>query len=124
MEYRSETRVVDGATVELATVVHEGREFINLGAVISDSYVAGYLQSTKDSHGERMNAVGNLTDWHGNVIGTYRIVKMWRTPRSYVSDVMCAVHATVNGNLYKGRSAGCGMLFKGKLAKHSHLAKL
>ena len=117
MEYRSETRTVDGATVELATVVHGGREFTNLGAVVSEKYVAGYLQMDRDSHGEQLNTVGNLTDWQGNVIGTYRIVKIWRTPRSWVSDIMCAVHATVNGRLYKGRSAGTGMLFCGKLAK-------
>jgi hypothetical protein len=106
MESHSETRVVDGATVELATVVHEGREFTNLGAVVADDYVVAYLG--KD---------GKLTDWQGNVIGTYRTVSSWRTPNSWVSSTMSAVHAVVNGRTYKGRSAGVGMLFRGKIAR-------
>ena len=101
MEYRSETRVVDGATVELATVVHNGKEFTNMGAIVSDNYVIGYLQCDHDSHGHHQHGTGILTDWQGNQIGTYRIVKMWRTPRSYVSSTMLAVHATVNEKLYK-----------------------
>jgi hypothetical protein len=74
---------------------------------VSDTHLSAYLG--KDH---------KLTDWHGNVIGTYRVVRIWRTPMSYISDTMSAVHATLSdGRIYKGRSAGVGMLFQGKRAK-------
>lgn len=57
---------------------------------------------------------GILTDWYGTPIGTYKIVSTWKTPRSYVSSTMNAVHATVAGKVYKGRSAGVGMFFNGR----------
>jgi hypothetical protein len=60
---------------------------------------------------------GKLTDWHGNEIGTYSITSTWRTPRSYVSSTMNQVVARVQGSIYKGRSAGIGMSFVGKLSK-------
>ena len=57
---------------------------------------------------------GLLCDWHGNPIGTYRIVATWATPRSYVSSVMHQIEACVNGVTYTGRGAGEGMIFHGK----------
>ena len=87
-------------------ITHDGRKFLAAGAFVSDSHIIAYL--AKD---------GILTDWHGNPIGTYRIVSTWKTPRSYVSSTMSAVHATVNGMVYKGRSAGIGMSFSGKKAR-------
>jgi len=60
---------------------------------------------------------GILTDWHGTELGTYRITRTWRTPRSYVSSTMHQVYATVDGVTYTGRSAGVGMIFKGKVIK-------
>jgi len=59
---------------------------------------------------------GQLVDWHGNVLGTYKVVSRWRTPGWAISGHMCAVHATVDGVLYKGRAAGVQMLFRGKVA--------
>lgn len=88
------------------TFTHEGRAFTAGGAAVSDDYCVGYLGKN-----------GLLTDWHGNQIGTYRIVSTWKTPRSYVSSSMNAVHAIVNGKLYKGRSAGQGMSFRGKVSR-------
>jgi hypothetical protein len=88
------------------TITHEGRSFTSGGAVVTDDRIVAYLGKDKV-----------LTDWHGNAIGTYRIVSTWKTPRSYMSDVMHAVHATVNGKLYKGRSMGEGMAFTGKVSK-------
>jgi hypothetical protein len=85
------------------TFTHDGKGFTAGGAVVTDSHITAYLG--KD---------GVLTDWHGEKLGTYRIVSTWSTPRSYVSSSMHAVHATVNGVVYKGRSAGVGMSFNGK----------
>lgn len=90
------------------TVEHNGQKFTAGGAAVTDKECIAYLAKANV-----------LTDWHGNPIGTYRIASVWKTPRSYVSDVMCAVHATVNGKLYKGRSAGIGMSFRGKLSERA-----
>lgn len=88
------------------TIEHNGKQFTSGGAVVSEEYLIAYLAKN-----------GVLTDWHGNKLGTYRIVSTWETPASYVSSTMHAVHATVNGVLYKGRSAGVGMIFRGKRPK-------
>ena len=87
------------------TITHEGRSFTADGAVVTDARLIAYLG--KD---------GVLTDWHGNQIGTYRTVSTWKTPHSFLSSTMSAVHARVDGKTYKGRSAGEGMLFRGKLS--------
>ena len=87
------------------TITHNDQSFTAGGAIITDNHIVAYL-----------GAHGVLTDWHGKPLGRYHIVSTWRTPRSYISGVMHAVHATVNGKLYKGRSAGEGMSFMGKLS--------
>ena len=101
-----ETRTEQHGAIEVGIVVHEGREFSALGSVIDGERIAAYLG--KD---------GQLTKWNGEVLGTYRITRTWRTPRSYVSSTMHQVYATVNGKTYTGRSAGEGMLFRGKECK-------
>jgi len=60
---------------------------------------------------------GILTDWPGNKIGTYKIVRSWKTPRSAYSSEMYQVEATVGGVKYTGRSAGVGMAYRGKRKK-------
>lgn len=57
---------------------------------------------------------GVLTDWHGNAIGTYKIVSSWPTPRSFVSSRQFQVETRVDGITYTGRSAGVGMAYRGK----------
>lgn len=88
------------------TITHEGQSFTAGGAVITDDRIIAYLGKN-----------GVLTDWHGNAIGKYQITSTWKTPHSYLSSTMNAVHAKVDGKLFKGRSAGEGMSFTGKLAK-------
>lgn len=81
----------------------DGQKFEAGGAVVTPEIIIGYL-------GKDMT----LTDWHGRVLGTYRIVSRWRTPNSFVSDHMYQVEATVDGRLYTGRSQGTDMIYKGK----------
>ena len=88
---------------EDCTLTHEGKSFTNGGAFLTEEYAVGYLDE---------NNV--LTNWHGEKIGTYRITSTWKTPRSYLSDVMCQVYATIRGMTFTGRSGGIGLLFKGK----------
>jgi hypothetical protein len=87
------------------TIEHNGRTFEAGGAVITENRIVAYLGKN-----------GVLTDWRGNAIGSYRIVSTWVTSRSYRTE-MNAVHARVDGKLFKGRSAGEGMVFIGKLSK-------
>jgi hypothetical protein len=60
-----------------------------------------------------------MIDWDSSKeLGTYRITRTWKTPHSYVSSTMNQVYATVNGITYTGRSAGVGMLFRGRKVSH------
>jgi hypothetical protein len=95
------------AFVEQSCVInHNGRKFESGGAVVTTERIVAYLGKS-----------GVLTDWHGNSLGSYRVVSTWKTPRSFMSSTMSAVHAYVGERVYKGRSAGEGMVFFGKLAK-------
>ena len=85
------------------TVEHEGHKFTSRGAVVTPDIVIAYLGNN-----------GVLTDWHGATIGTYRITSTWPTPRSYVSGAMHQVRAVVDGVTYTGRSAGIGLIYRGK----------
>src|SRR2546422_11649344 len=89
--------------VEVGIVIFEGREFVALGSVIQDGRIVAYLGKDKQ-----------LTKWDGTVIGTYRLASSWLTPSSCYSSRMFQVYATVNGITYTGRSAGEGIVFKGK----------
>jgi hypothetical protein len=85
------------------TVMHEGKTFEAGGAFVSPESIVAYLGDHCD-----------LTDWHGRVIGSWRAVRTWSTPRSFMSSTMSQIEATVDGIVYTGRSAGVGMVFKGK----------
>jgi len=92
------TYVETSCTIELA-----GQTFEAGGAVVTPDAIVAYLGPARV-----------LTDWHAQRIGTYRIVSSWTTPRSTVSERMHQVEAVVDGVTYTGRSAGLGMIFKGK----------
>lgn len=84
------------------TVIHNGSKFSSGGAVVTPDHVIAY----PDKH-------GNLTDWHGNKIGTCRSVASWRV-ESFLGTHMHQIEATVNGIIYTGRGFGAGMIYKGK----------
>jgi hypothetical protein len=88
------------------TVEHQGQKFTNNGAFVSQKHIVAYLG--KD---------GQLQDWHGKRLGQYWITSTWKTPRSYVSNTMNQVLAVCDGIEYTGRSAGIGMIFKGRVRK-------
>jgi hypothetical protein len=98
MKTRVDTAYADnGATVEIATITHNGREFTNHGAVIDldSGHVAAYI--TDDMYLDNARRV--LTDWSGNRIGDVKIVSQWR---QYASDgspyTMRSVRARINGD--------------------------
>ena len=85
------------------TITHEGEVVTAEGTYIDRHRIVAYLG--KDNM---------LTDWHGEQIGTYHITHTWPTPGSPVSETMSQVEANVDGMVFIGRSAGVGMIFRGK----------
>jgi len=85
------------------TFTFQGRTFESGGAVVTDQWIIAY--PGKD---------GRLNDWHGQQIGTYRILSTWRTPRSFISSTMSSIECFVNGIRYVGRGAGIGMILRAK----------
>lgn len=53
-------------------------------------------------------SVRELTDWHGNPLGTVRLGTGWRI-NSFLSDRMFHAHAIIDGIRYNGRTLGEGM---------------
>lgn len=90
---------------------HAGKTFTSGGAVVTHDFIVGYT-------GKVVDGVREITDWHGKRIGTMRITSTWATPRSYVSSTMHQAYATVDGVRYTGRTAGEGMIFKGRKVAH------
>ena len=93
------------------TIEHNGRKFTAGGAVVTPEHLVGYLGKPR-ADGSRF-----LENWHGKWLGTCWITSTWRTSRSFTSGTMHQVHARVNGVTYTGRSAGEGMLFRGRRVK-------
>ena len=106
MDHKSEIHKQNGVTVEVATIIHEGCEFSNLGAVIDHSagYVAGYV------------AGSTLTNWQGEVIGSVRVISSRQAVffgrRSWIGDRLYYFRATIDGIAYHGSGFGDGMLLK------------
>lgn len=101
-----------------------GQSYTAGGAVVTPEHCVGYLKAPEPPETptgaayyakERAGATGTFTDWHGNSLGTFRITAVWGLPfAAHLSDVMCQIEATVGGVVYTGRSAGYGMVYKGK----------
>ena len=94
---------------------HEGRKFEAGGAVVTDDAAVAYLNIgnvTPDSPQQRIGWM--LVDWHGRKLGDVESITGWETPRSFVSNRMYQVTARINGIRYTGRSAGEGMIWRGK----------
>ena len=92
------------------TVVHDGRQFTSGGAFVTETLARGYLQFDTP---EMLGVTGSVTDWHGNLLGTARIVGKWPTPRSWMSSHMLQVECCIDGISYTGRGAGNGMAWTG-----------
>jgi hypothetical protein len=78
----------------------------------NDNWLLGYMSADMQS----------LTDWHGNRLGSARVVTSWRLDGSALSDRMYQVECTVNGAAYTGRTLGASMAWRGR-AKRVPFAK-
>jgi hypothetical protein len=109
LQFRVEhQKAANGADVEVATLIHDGREFTNLGAVIDEAqgYIACYITRREDGRYD-------LTNFEGKVIAPVKLVssyKRWVFGHSRVE--MFSWRATYNGKTYSGRNAGPGMLVR------------
>lgn len=108
---------------ENCTITHEGKSYSADGAVVTSEYVIGYTKFSRDETrvNGRMIAPMNgtpveITDWHGNKIGSGWITRSWRR-FSYISIFQYQIQAMINGVWYTGRSAGSGMIWKAKRSK-------
>ena len=81
---------------------HEGRSFESGGAVVTDGFVVAYPA-----------AGGVLQDWHGNAIGSWRLVASWPV-WSYMGSTMHQIEARVGGVVYTGRGFGVGCIYRGR----------
>ena len=91
-------------------ITHKGKSFESGGAFVSDQYLIAYPSE---------NSI--LKDWHGNVIGTYKVISSrsavffgypsWHGSKYYY------MRATVDGKQYALRGFGSGMIAKGKRIK-------
>ena len=92
---------------------HEGRGFEAGGAVVTDAYAIGYVKGVQQRFSREFYGEIEITDWHGVTLGTGRIIKSWRW-HSFLSSHCHQIEARIHGVPYTGRSAGNGMLWKGK----------
>lgn len=92
------------------TFEHEGRKFESGGAVVTPDSATGYPKFDR----EYVGATGIMCDWHGNTLGTAKIVSRWATPRSVYSSHMYQIESTIDGVKYTGRGNGSGMVWNGK----------
>src|SRR5262245_65405077 len=89
------------------TIKHEGKTFTALGAVVSDNYLIAYPDKG-----------GVLKDWHGNPIGTYRVISsrdaIFFGRASWAGSRYYYMRATLpDGRSYSLRGFGVGMIAKG-----------
>ena len=103
--FRSETHATDGgASVEVGTVTHDGREFAALGSVVDE---ASGLVSYRD--GKRYV----LTTWEGVELAPLRLVRTWEQRGFYGTRTrVYAWSAVVQGRKYSGRNSGPTMVLR------------
>lgn len=80
------------------------------GAIVNADTLIGYIGKIT------VFTTRDLTDWHGNKIGTVKLTSGWSTGR-FKFDRMHQAYAIVDGKTYTGRTRGEGMLFRGKRCK-------
>lgn len=92
------------------TFTHADQPFTAGGAVVTETHLLAYPGKN-----------GVLNDWHGNPIGTYRVISsrpaIFFGHRSWQGYRYFYMHAHVNGATYSLRGFGEGMIAKGKRLK-------
>jgi len=84
------------------TFEHAGHTFESGGAVVTEDYIVAYPKAN-----------GELGDWHGQTMGTWRVMSSWPI-RSWIGSRMYSIECFVNGVRYVGRGFGVGMSLRAK----------
>lgn len=100
LDTRMETITADnGATIVLATIVHDGHEFTAGGGSVDldNGHVYAYVDDRRTR--------GKLTLWNGETIGQWTLVSTWGVCRQRECYTMRAITAHINGDnrTWKGR---------------------
>lgn len=94
------------------TVHHEGRAFTAGGAIVTEDRLVAYPRPG-----------GVLGDWHGNPIGTWRVISsrpaVFFGRRSWMGDRYFYMRAVVNGHEYSLRGFGEGCVAFGRALKQA-----
>ena len=108
--FRSEVVQENGARIEYATVIHDGQEFTNLGSVITDRFISGYVK--------KIDGVYHLTTWNGEPIMRLVISSQWKqlTWAGYRVQ-MYSFSGEYNGHVWAGRNQGEGILIRMRRGK-------
>jgi hypothetical protein len=94
-----------GESAELATVIHNGREYTAYGAVRTDTTIAGYV------HRDGATGAYRLRTWGGEDMGIDLLPRgSWPCPRGVFSTRMHAWRAVIDGVTYSGRNGGTNLL--------------
>lgn len=122
METKSEWRTEDPpgtAKVEVATIIHGGREFTNMGAIVDHErgYVVGYPHETGvtwRSRTGRQVASGELRSWSGEKIGE---VEVTGHSRGFYGAEIVHFRAYIGDRAYHGKGSGWGMILRLRACK-------
>lgn len=101
MNFRSERITMDnGAVTEIATIVHEGREYTAEGSYVDEAggLIFGYVSQDGES----------LTTWRGERICQLRKVSEFKA----FGHKVVAYRAKINGRKWYGRGTGPNMLLR------------
>lgn len=105
METKSETlTATNGASVEVGTIVHNGREYAATGSIVDDEggYIVGYV----DSPGaDNISNCAHLTTWNGAEIG---VIVRTGTARGFYRTRLYCYSMVRNGYRWHGRGQGHG----------------
>jgi hypothetical protein len=105
----------NGATVEVGTITHEGREFSAMGAVIdtTDGVIVGY---PKHGDGTGRDGGHTLRTWDGAFIAALEITGY---ARGFHGTELTCYALTYEGRRYSGRGLGAHMCLRLKARKQA-----
>lgn len=111
----------NAATLELGTIVHEGRAFTAQGSLVSDNRLVCYLAGDDRFIGAR----GEARTWNGARLGSYVITGRWEARffgrRSWIGSHYHSVRITLSdGREYVGRGFGNGMVCFARRARRTN----
>ncbi len=89
------------------TFISNGHSFTAGGAVLTEDHAIGYP-----------NGAGYLKTWHGQIMGTYTILRV--VPGFHGSRLFCFRVTMNDGSLYYGRGLGPAMILRLRRRKGDH----